>query len=197
MLLGCNDYDIYSSKMLNTGKVVNTVHATFDKEKPSISGGESYSSSEESAFSAGCNSGTERFSSTSRIEDEQNKPDHEAGVSNSTSNDSDDDNSRTVIFDSNVKRNRKAPEFYGFSKIIANKSITTPITTSDEPTVREAILATPPEIELWTEAMREELQNLEEKDTWLQKGVVPRSAPKKFVVPNGESIAPIHFVLKT
>lgn len=42
------------------------------------------------------------------------------------------------------------------------------ITTSDEPTVKEALTATPAEVKLWHEAIEAELKTLEDKRTWIE-----------------------------
>ena len=59
------------------------------------------------------------------------------------------------------RRSRRPPPAW-FMAVSSNINIT----TSDEPTLREALSATSEEREAWTKAIEEEFESLEEKDTW-------------------------------
>ena len=96
------------------------------------------------------------------------------------------------------KRNRKKPQrlTYNAGKIHrAEKVITFPITTSDEPTVKEAMNASPPEVEFWIKAIMEELNSLEKKKTWIPLGKAIRKG-RRWFGPKGERLLPTHVVLK-
>ncbi len=56
--------------------------------------------------------------------------------------------------------------------------ITFPITTSDNPTVSEAMQATPPEVQLWEEAINAALENLRSKETRKAVGKTAKSTRK-------------------
>ena len=96
-------------------------------------------------------------------------------------------------------RNRKQPDRYGFGNANvshkANMVIKIPVTTSDEPTVHQAMTATPKEVELWIEAIEEELAGLNENGTWKPLGEVMRGANGQ-VGPKGERLLPTHINLK-
>ena len=62
------------------------------------------------------------------------------------------------------RRTRRQPERYMANAAQCSQNIT--VTTSDEPTLHEALNATPEERELWQAAIDEELESLESNNTW-------------------------------
>ena len=60
------------------------------------------------------------------------------------------------------RRNRNPPPAW----YMAASSNSVPITTSDDPTVREAMNASPEESELWSKAIEDEFSSLDDKETW-------------------------------
>ena len=77
---------------------------------------------------------------------------------------------------------RQTPAWYIASSAQTSKQVT--VTTSDEPTLTEALNATPEERELWKLAIDDEFQSLESKHTWF-----PDDAPTSQPLPT-------HVVLK-
>ena len=209
IFLGCNDYGVYSVMLLDSNKVVNSVHVTFDEssfpgleKESSSSSGESNSSDQtsdsedsDSPFSS-CNS-SDSVSGSIESSEERTENETKNDIENSdSSNEVTNKETESTSQSNRNNRSRKPPERYGFSKPLAKRVITVPLTTSDEPSVREAVHSTSPEAKLWKEAMIEELQNLDEKGTWISIGKIAKSSPKKIQGPNGEGILPTHFVLK-
>ena len=70
------------------------------------------------------------------------------------------------------QRTRKQPERFSPHARAANLHIT----TSDKPTLSEAMNATEPEKALWIKAIEKELSSLEEKGTWSQEDKIPSNA---------------------
>lgn len=193
IFLGCNDHGVYSVLLLHNKKVVNYVHVTFDEKyfpalehAESSSSGESISSEESDMtfgdISSGESEDREEFHSL-------NGSEHEEELADSIDNPSEEP---TI---ERSQRNRGPPQRYGFSER-ATKAITAPITTSDEPSGKEAMNASPVEKDLWMQAMREEISNLEEKGTWVYKGEMEKTIPKRVQMATGHQVLPTHFVLK-
>ena len=77
----------------------------------------------------------------------------------------------------------------------ARNVISFPITTSDTPTVKEAMNASPPEVAMWRNAITKELTKLAKKGTWEELGKISRKGRKR-IGPNGERLIPTHVILK-
>lgn len=65
------------------------------------------------------------------------------------------------------QRNVAVPDRLGYNGVVhsLHSVISVPITTSDTPTVREAMRATYPEVLLWRQAIKDEFETLESKGT--------------------------------
>ena len=154
IFLGCNDHGVYIVERLTDRKVINSVHVTFD----------------ESTFP-----GLEKSDSSSCGESESSiYDDSESYIFPEPDTASDSESSVIESEDSSTnrypKRFRKQPERLGYSSEShshhAHAAISFPITTSDAPTIKEAMSATPPEVKLWEIAIQEELSSLNEMGTW-------------------------------
>ena len=72
------------------------------------------------------------------------------------------------------RERRKPPAWYVATSVDTQSDVS--ITTSDEPTLREVLNATPEERDLWMSAINDEFNSLESKDTWYQDDY-PTSQP--------------------
>lgn len=175
--LGGNDNGVYIVECLGNRKLVSSVHVTFDESCfPALENPESSSEDESESFSEN-NCFTESEELETFVPD--NGGDHdqdkivEAEISNTVLDMCDADSSAQEqecnLDDTNVltlerpKRKVKLPERYGFR---VSTAIPFPITTLDQPSVSEAMKASPSEVSLWKEAINDEFKNLLEKETW-------------------------------
>lgn len=153
IMLGCDDNGVYMVERLSDRKLLNSVHVTFDEASfPGLEDSDSSSSGESSDWE-----GSEGNESSESIETPFPDPDSRS------SSDSELENR----FPS---RNRKKPDRLGFSaegKVYnANSGISIPITTTDMPSINEAMNSTNSEIILWEKAIEEELEALNNMGTW-------------------------------
>ena len=220
VMLGCNDHGIYTVERLTDRKIINSVHVTFDEESfPKLEDSSSSSSGEESEYSPSESSNSfssqDAFELPEEIYSEEESEQSEKSPTIVGQNFSDDDSESGVIGVSGTQpdtdlepqreserneslrrstRVRKAPKRYGLS---CRSAINFPITTSDSPSMREAMNATKDEVELWRRAIDAELLTLEKKSAWVKIGST-RNPTTRFRTrgPKGEIILPTHVVLK-
>lgn len=216
ILLGCDDNGVYTVELLNNGKIIQSVHCTFDENHfPRIDDPETSSSDEEEQDAdweeetSESDSAEETSESDSAVGstsyrivadsaddiDEWDHPINDVEIAGGTEkatekdlhkNDSDSDESSS---DSEVDKNQNSkddevsenstPKSTRIQPPRATKSkapgyyanIACVITTTDNPTVNEALNATPDEVELWKQAIDAEFESLEKKNTWRLVGV--------------------------
>lgn len=191
IMLGCNDHGVYTVERLTDSKIINSVHVTFDESCfPKLELSESSSSGEGSNYS------TESFSDESSDSQEFVRINEPIDLEFGSCGTEDDQTVDIQLRKSN--RNTKKPDRYGYESMHHAKSVIRfPITTADEPTVRQAMNATRDEAELWRKAIYTELETLKTKGTWKLCGNLSgkisriRSRGRK-----GEVILPTHVVLK-
>ena len=164
IFLGCDDNGVYLVESLVDRKLVNSVHVTFDEASfPGLENRESSSSGEsDDMYETESSSSSEAFPSFLSDDDEPSRY---------------------------PARNRKPPSRFGQSAH-ADSLVGISITTSDDPSVKEAMSSSAPEKKEWEKAIQEELDSLEEKGTWQ---VVSKSAAKG---KSGGKILPTHVVLR-
>ncbi len=158
IFLGCNDHGVYAVELITSRKLVNSVHTTFDEDTfPALEGLGTTSSSEDEEEIA------QQDETTSSASDIFPPGD------TSSEEEINEQTSEEQIIPRYPTRKREKPARLGFNT--ANR-INFPITTSDEPTVEEALSSTPQEIEEWYQAIKQELDGLDEMRTWKQVGTV-------------------------
>ena len=200
IFLGCDDNGVYMIELLKERKLINSVHVTFDEDEFPALENPGYSSSDESASGSDkeSTSGTASSDNESQVSvsmSDENQAPTENVESDSTSAEENEQESEEEIEEPEnptgkryPARSRKATEKYGYAG--SAKVIKFPITTTDMPTVKEAMSATPPERELWIQAIVDELNSLESKGTWskVSKEIAKKEAKSK--------VLPTHVVLK-
>ena len=158
IMLGCNDNSVYTLERLNDKKIINSVHVTFDEQSfPKLDLSDSSSSGEENDEYTDYDSESDSSSDVFEQWDNSSLTDcknSETPKTESTNN----SNLRRSI------RERHPPDRYSYSgRHRACNSISFPITTSDQPTVRDATNATRDEAELWRKVIITELSTLSQK----------------------------------
>lgn len=188
--LGCDDNGVYMVEMLNDKRLINSVHVSFDEDSfPGLHCSDSSSSGESQ----------DTFRSDIELEDncdgiDEPFPDvssEELNHSTSSKGNSSADESEKAEPKRYPSRSRNAPERLGQSHT-ASSAIMVPITTTDSPTVQEAMSATESEVELWKTAIDDEITSLEEMGTW--KIVTKRTVQNR--KNSNEPVLPTHVILK-
>ena len=177
---GCDDNGVYSIELLASRKLIRSVHVTFDEETfPALeqSSDESSSSDEEDTLyeKESCSSGSELFPIDQSSSEEEKEMMEDCIKEN---------NKRYP------KRTHKEPDRFGFEKVQSANIITIPITTTDEPSMDEAMSATPSEVQLWLKAIEKELSDLKNMGTW--KPIGPLWKLKSL----NKKALPTHIILK-
>lgn len=167
IFLGCDDNGVYMVKTLTDGKLLNSANVTFDESDfPGLENSDSSSSGESSSGSGESDDDLVDFAITGQLSDSESEErkqvdevqGDEAEVSKDEGADDEDSESRYP------QRHRAQPERYGGHS--AGRGITITITTTDTPRVREAMSATRTEVQLWENAIVDELKSLESMKTW-------------------------------
>lgn len=213
ILLGCDDHGVYTVMRRPDRKIVRSVHVTFredefpglEQKSESSSGEEAQGFEEPSSSSdASASSGDEGGVFTDLIDSSDEEITHaEALQRRKQKKRTHNQQEKGVEPLSNTRPSRKRSKpdrlTYKADKAgkvhRARKVISFPITTSDEPTVEEAMNASPPEKAMWLEAIIQELESLERKKTWIPLGEAIRKG-RRFIGPDGERLLPTHMVLK-
>lgn len=222
LMMGCTDHGIYTVELLSNGKIVKSVHVKFDEASfPALDRDDSSSSNdgEDSEFGGGTASIESDESSCSSVDSapelgrvdgysseeeclaETEEPECEA----EPEEDAEEHEDEFYVTEEEPTQPRRSkrtvaqPERLGYNGVVhhAAPAISFPITTGDEPSVKEAMNATYPEVLLWKQAITDELDTLERKGTWSVAGSL--SHPKMYVRSNGkhdEVVLPSHVVLK-
>lgn len=188
--LGCDDHGRYTVELIQNKKVVNSVQVTFEEDSfPALENPDSSSTGEEPNDWSGGDDNSNNSDSdkslgadTSDSEDDIFQQNHnlnstETGLGNSQSasqqhaiepsNSKSRSNQQTQTSPKRSARPTKRPDYSSgkYTKYRA-RLVKIPITTSDEPTVEEALNATGPEQKLWKKAIRKELRTFRFKKTW-------------------------------
>eukprot|EP00171_Calliarthron_tuberculosum_P019463 IDg19463t1 len=205
IMLGCNDYGIYTVELLDNHRIVNSVHVTFDEGSfPGLDLSASSSSGEGSEFDFSSSSEIEVKSPSSSDEDGSSDAD-ELDLTNSGHNainaneenidmhekdsDKDSEHQRFIGELRRSARSRKSPDFLTYDREDskrhhANTVISIPLTTSDAPTVRQAMSSTSQERELWKRAIQDEFSGLEDRGTWRVAGNLRQNYKNANVLPS-------------
>lgn len=173
IFLGCNDHGVYTIELLSDRCAVNSVHATFDESNfPALENMDPLSSSGEDedmwkndkkSKNDSDDSSGESSSDEDAFPSNFNLP--PVGSCNSTSNEDESSDSENENQPRRSNRKSKKPDYYGKRSTCRNhtaKLIRISKTTSNEPTVYEALNATPAEVKLWNKAISDELATLED-----------------------------------
>ncbi len=167
IVLGCSDHGIYKVELSSSRKIVYTRHVTFDESSFPALEEDSSSSSSSSVESEEHESREEDISKHDVDGTMDSESDAEIGFNQS--DDGSEGKEMTASAQSRPRREVRPPDRYAAQArvLFAGSVITVPITTSDTPTVKQALEeSTPEERELWLAAIQEELDSLSEKQTW-------------------------------
>jgi len=180
--LGSNDDGIFTCEIISTRKIVESRHVSFDESSfPALEIEESSSSEDESM---------EAFNPDTSSEHSSSESDTEYAIIRT-----DATSARTPVITPSAPRpvrNRQPTNRYtpsgNLSKCFANGIIDIPITTSDTPSIKDALeKATETEKQLWLESINTEFRELEKSKTWKR---INRSDYK------GKRPLPTHIVLR-
>lgn len=186
IMLGCNDQGVYTVELVASKQTVNSVHVKFDELSfPGLNHPDSDSSTGESEFwdnevQENSPESEDISNSDSDISDifptDFENPKKNTVADENDSNEywkdslsSSDQGPAQTLAPRRSTRNKKTPAYYGNKtkqRKHKAKVIKIPTTTSDEPSVKEALNATSAEVKLWREAIDEELGTLQDKGTW-------------------------------
>eukprot|EP00171_Calliarthron_tuberculosum_P023436 IDg23436t1 len=165
IFLGCDDHGVYIIEQLKNGKRINSVHVTFHEDEfPALDHSDFGSSNGSDSeiqpphFDETTSSGTESQVSI-KLTDEPTSSHGDEDVQPNIPTDKEKSSKKRYPL-----RSRTAPDRYGCT--VGAKIIKFPITTSDTLSVTEAMSATSPERDAWIQAIKEELNSLEQKGTW-------------------------------
>lgn len=200
IFLVCNDHGVFTVERMTDGKIINSVHVTFDEESfPALDKSDSSSSDNDSdkIYHESETSDThsteedsepfqnvysESISSEGSSVEDSNTTLQDDG---NTSDDETDQQNINVVHveitdqpaesSDRPRRNTRAPQYLTYEGVKkACSVISFLITTSDEPSVNEAMNATFQEAKLWKEAIEAELSTLSQKETWKPVGKIPQ-----------------------
>lgn len=211
IMLGCNDHGVYTVERLDDHRIVNSVHVTFDESSfPGLDHSASSSSGEGSEFSQSHDTSSESEVIINSSSDEDETSDaEELDLTDSAQNSIDtntisadaqqvsgheSEQQRSIGKLRRSERSRKAPELLTYDREdskrhYANTVISVPLTTSDSPTMRQAMSSTSQERNLWLSAIQDEFNGLENRCTWKVAGNLRQNH-------KNENILPSHIILR-
>lgn len=185
IFLGCDDNGVYLVESLNDRRLLNSVHVTvMESDFPHLEKSESSSSGEDEEADISTDESDGSSSSDEEVCITEIQSD---GSSARTENGGAEKTETTSRYPGRV---RGQPDRYGTQS--ANSIITVPITTTEEPKVKEAMNSTSAEVELWELAIKDELKSLESMQTWtcVEKNELPK------IRSGSIKVLPTHIVLK-
>lgn len=167
IMLGWNNHGVYTAELMETKQTVTSVHVTFDESSfPALDNLESSTSSREDEdeweSQSSSSSKTSEYGEDSDQEDvfptNFNKTTSQPEISNEPEVETQPALKPSPQSHTQRRSNRKSkkPDFFGkFTSRRKHKAnlIRIPITTSDEPSVAEALNTTPVEVNLWNQAI--------------------------------------------
>lgn len=170
----------------NLPRVIESRHVTFDETTfPGASALHKYEQeeSEDDSYTTDIEGSEVSFNSSVSISDQGDTPDNEfihVDDSNTTSDVTSNLPPESPRYPSRDRR--KPQQWYMATSAQCNDQVN--VTTSDEPTLREAMSATPEERDVWLSAVDDEFRSLDSKAAW-----VPDPSP-------GAQPLPTHAILK-